>query len=167
RSRQGGGGGNRARAAARAPRGPGLPGYRTSAAATCGPVPDKSWADCRASCARPARRKYKGAPQPGRELPDTTTVRSDYGAPLGKPVGEPYSGTDPKRLWLLRSRPDQVRRRTMRRGPPTRILTERARRRWRPGPRRATGRPPAAGALDIDPQAGARKVQRGAGRALV
>ena len=36
----------------------------------------------------------------------------------------PYSGTDPKRLWLLRSRPDQVHRRTMRRGPPTKILAE-------------------------------------------
>lgn len=43
---------------------------------------------------------------------------------LKNPVGEPYSGTDPKRLWLLRSRPDQVHRRTMRRGPPTGILAE-------------------------------------------
>ena len=45
-------------------------------------------------------------------------------AALKNPVGEPYSGTDPKRLWLLRSRPDQVHRRTMRRGPPTGILAE-------------------------------------------
>ncbi len=45
-------------------------------------------------------------------------------SPLRKPVGEPYSGTDPKRLWLLRSRPDQVHRRTMRRGPPSKILAE-------------------------------------------
>ncbi|CAB3652182.1 hypothetical protein LMG26696_02916 [Achromobacter pulmonis] len=44
--------------------------------------------------------------------------------PFEKPVGEPYSGTDPKRLWLLRSRPDQVHRRTMRRGPPSKILAE-------------------------------------------
>gem|GEM_PF-5836341 len=43
---------------------------------------------------------------------------------LKNPVGEPYSGTDPKRLWLLRSRPDQVHRRTMRRGPPAEILAE-------------------------------------------
>lgn len=43
---------------------------------------------------------------------------------LKNPVGEPYSGTDPKRLWLLRSRPDQVHRRTMRRGPPGEILAE-------------------------------------------
>jgi len=33
--------------------------------------------------------------------------------------GEPYSGTDSARLWLLRSRPDQVHRWVMRRGPPT------------------------------------------------
>ena len=45
-------------------------------------------------------------------------------SPLRKPVGEPYSGTDPKRLWLLRSRPDQIHRRTMRRGPPAKILAE-------------------------------------------
>jgi len=52
------------------------------------------------------------------------TIRSDYGAPFGKPSDEPYSGTDPKRLWLLRSRPDQVHRRTMRRGPSNEILAE-------------------------------------------
>src|SRR5690554_3226662 len=33
--------------------------------------------------------------------------------------GEPDFGTVSARLWLLRSRPDQFHRRTMRRGPPT------------------------------------------------
>ncbi|VFR37263.1 hypothetical protein ANDO2_3054 [plant metagenome] len=32
--------------------------------------------------------------------------------------GEPDFGTGSARLWLLRSRPDQICRRTMRRGPP-------------------------------------------------
>src|SRR5690606_37123601 len=42
--------------------------------------------------------------------------------------GEPDFGTDSARLWLLRSRPDQVRRRTMRRGPPRKSLTGSGRR---------------------------------------
>src|SRR5690606_1095807 len=36
--------------------------------------------------------------------------------------GEPYFGTEPERLWLLRSRPDQFHRRPMRRDPPLCIL---------------------------------------------
>lgn len=58
---------------------------------------------------------------------------------LKNPVGEPYSGTDPKRLWLLRSRPDQVHRRTMRRGPPTGILAELRFACLQPSGRRAPG----------------------------
>src|SRR3546814_9519304 len=37
--------------------------------------------------------------------------------------GEPDFGTGSARLWLLRSRPDQIYRRTMRRGPPATSLT--------------------------------------------
>ena len=48
-------------------------------------------------------------------------------------------GTYGKRLWLLRSRPDQVGRATMRRGPPLRILS--AKRRWRTGVSQNFSRP--------------------------
>src|SRR3546814_5539539 len=46
----------------------------------------------------------KGRRNQGANCHEPTATRSDYGAPLGKPVGETYSGTDPKRLWMLRSR---------------------------------------------------------------
>jgi len=43
-------------------------------------------------------------------------------------VTSPTLGTGRKRLWLLRSRPDQVDRATMRGGPSRRIISEKDRR---------------------------------------
>jgi hypothetical protein len=57
-------------------------------------------------------------------------------------VTSPTLGTGGKRLWLLRSRPDQVDRTSMRGGPSRRILSpQRLPRDWKIGPRdRAHGR---------------------------
>src|SRR5690554_1031641 len=64
--------------------------------------------------------------------------------------GEPDFGTDSERLWLLRSRPDQFHRRTMRRGPPNKSLTGLAQLRGR---RRGI----------IDPHIDAREIQSATG----
>lgn len=68
----------------------------------------------------------KGAPRPACKRIRGIALHAGCGAPFGETDDEPDFGTDPKRLWLLRSRPDQVHRRTMRRGPSTCILAERA-----------------------------------------